>query len=163
MNVDVSPDDADSKPAPGESTGEARSAIRARGEAEVRLNAKLWPAFVAGAWWLVMFTLTHWPKLEPPKPFRLTFHQADKVAHFVIFFGWFLLWSWALKHIPRPHRHPHAVLLAVGTAYAVFDELTQAYVVGRSASLLDFLADLAGMLTAMGLIHWRRASRAPNG
>jgi VanZ family protein len=50
------------------------------------------------------------------------------------------------------------VVLAVGAAYALFDEWHQGWVPGRSMSPLDVVLDLAGVLTVVGalLVRGRR-------
>jgi VanZ family protein len=51
-----------------------------------------------------------------------------------------------------------APALALGFAYAVSDEVHQAFVRGRHASPLDVAVDTLGLL--IGLLAWRRAGRA---
>ena len=54
--------------------------------------------------------------------------------------------------------------LAIGLAYAIFDEWHQGFVPGRSSSLADILLDLAGLALALGVL-WglSRGRPAPTG
>jgi VanZ family protein len=51
-----------------------------------------------------------------------------------------------------------APALALGVAYAVSDEVHQAFVRGRHASPLDVAIDTAGLVA--GVLVWRRAAQA---
>jgi VanZ family protein len=113
----------------------------------------------AGGWWVVMFTLTHWPKLGEGGGFDLDIPHADKIAHFGLFCGWFLLWSWALGHLGWPRFRITATLLILGTVYAAIDESTQAFVPGRSPSLADFGADALGLVVGWGIVLGIHRSR----
>jgi VanZ family protein len=59
----------------------------------------------------------------------------------------------------------YGVALLVTLAYALSDELHQAFVPGREFSLLDLAVDAAGALAALGLVwlgtSWRAGRRAP--
>jgi len=61
---------------------------------------------------------------------------------------------------------PPAALAAValGTAWGGLDEWHQTLVAGRSASILDWLADLAGLVLGVALLStWRRRKGRVNG
>jgi len=95
-------------------------------------------------------TVSHQPLGEGITPFM----HADKVVHaseFAIFF--------VLAWLATGRRVTWA--LALSAAFAVSDEIHQAFVPTRDASVLDLLADGAGMATAYGLLRagtplWRR-------
>lgn len=96
---------------------------------------------------LVLFTLTHWPKLRVegsiPRP--------DLVAHLVAFGLWaFLLNLSGL--MGEPGRAPTAVrAFLVGLVYAAFDELTQMIPgLGRFAGWDDYFANAVGL--ALGCV-----------
>ena len=83
------------------------------------------------------------PTVETPLPL-------DKAAHFLFYgflgvlvaFGW--RWSQRWPAIIWP------VVLAIGVGTA--DELHQRTVPGRSSEIVDWFADVAGILTGCGLI-----------
>jgi VanZ family protein len=88
-----------------------------------------------------IFTLSSFP-LGEGRPL-LPIPGGDKVIHaleYALFY--FLAW----KTFPPRRRFLFALLLTV--AYAGSDELHQHFVVTRTASLMDWLADLAGGLMA---------------
>ncbi len=97
------------------------------------------------SYWIVIFVLMHRPLGEIGKP---PFPGADKVVHFVLYFGltWIGAWRlWTTHAGPKP-----AILLiwaVIYVAYGGIDELLQSYV-GRTMSLFDWFADVAGVATA---------------
>ena len=64
---------------------------------------------------------------------------------------------------PARRRIVPLLVMAVGAAYGVFDELTQ-IPVGRDAEVLDWLADVSGsaaaaaVVAAINYVHARRSS-----
>lgn len=111
-------------------------------------------------YWGVCFFITHWPKLggiEPPSWYE--FPHNDKVIHACLYAGGIVLAWWVVAAGGRRVRPSLAVgLVVVGACYAVFDEITQ-IPVQREPSVLDFAADLAGMVLATVLLLWRQARR----
>ena len=104
------------------------------------------------AYWVFLFLCTHFPQLRIPGAIP----ESDKLAHFIAYaLLTFLFWRFceALRR-PLPHWFS-LVALGVLLAYAAVDESTQ-LLVGRSASVFDFLADACGVLAALGLLEWRR-------
>jgi len=108
------------------------------------MRKPLWTALLllyAGA----IFALSQMP-LKPGDP---PFPHYDKCLHaaeFAVFGG--LAWK-ATGRRARP-----AFLL--GAVYAGTDELHQLFVATRSASSLDFAADLAGILFALAVLEFAR-------
>lgn len=92
-----------------------------------------------------IFILSSFP-LEPGKPL-VPFPHGDKLLHFLEFFVFFVL-SWKVM----PARHRLFFSLVLTAVYAGSDEFHQFFVATRTASLLDWLADLAGGAAAAGLI-----------
>ncbi|MFG1691601.1 VanZ family protein [Gemmatimonadota bacterium] len=87
----------------------------------------------------------------------------DKVLHFLLYsiLGATLAWGWA-----RMRRQvPHWAVVSLGVVYGLVDEWHQSFVPGRSPSLGDALADLAGTVAGFalvaGLLWWHRESRSP--
>lgn len=109
-------------------------------------------------YWVFIFGLTHWPGLDDLVPEAKFFRHSDKIAHFCVYAGWMVVWWWTLGLTGRktPDRRIIAWLIAGGAAYAMLDEMSQAIVV-RDPDLFDWLADLAGLLSATLLLrHWHR-------
>ena len=94
-----------------------------------------------------------------PAPLEATMIINDKLGHFLVFFalgmsGW-LVWA---RHSGR------FLVIAFLGVYGLIIELTQYYVPGREFSLLDWGADLAGLITVLLVIklaglHHSRPSR----
>lgn len=105
----------------------------------------------AGAAWLVpalayaalIFWLSH---QSNPLP-ALTVRLGDKLLHAVEYAGLAWLLAAGVAHL-RPRWGRRAVLLAVllAAAYGLTDELHQAFVPNRDASLLDWGSDAAGSI-----------------
>ena len=71
----------------------------------------------------------------------------DKLIHFLMFFGFGLLWSLALGG-----RLTALIVLAAGLILAVVTELGQSTpLIGREADLPDGLADLVGLAAGLAL------------
>lgn len=93
--------------------------------------------------WLGAFVATHIPARSIPQV-----HASDKVLHATGFFilGGLLLLALAIRGARRWRRDLAALVLLA--AYAAFDELTQP-LVGRTAALGDWLADVTGLVAAL--------------
>ena len=86
-------------------------------------------------------------------------HLIDYTAHAAVF-GLLTLFAYlAFRHGPRPApANPWGALLAAmafAAVYAAVDEVHQAFVPGRWATLPDWLADVAGIAVAGGLLQVR--------
>ncbi len=94
-------------------------------------------------YWLMIFTGTHWPRLSLPNVSHL-----DKYLHFLAFSGLAFLMAWAIP--TSIHRPRWNVLIAalVCVGYAAIDEFSQ-IPVGRTADMLDWLADCAGVTVGL--------------
>lgn len=114
----------------------------------------------AAIYWLLLFALTHWPKDRLPDTPRIP--ASDKVVHFLGYaiLAALLLWAaqTAAETWPRWRggacwlRRGAMLVLAVVLVYGVFDELTQP-LVGRTADVLDWVADAAGALCGLLLVR----------
>ena len=120
----------------------------------------LW--LVTALYWVVLFALTH------TRPVHIIRGPSnDKLQHFLAYFVLGCLLGVTLW-VARPARRKMVPLLvvAIGAAYGVFDELTQ-IPVGRDAEVLDWLADLSGSAAAAAIVavvnfvHGRRSPRQP--
>jgi hypothetical protein len=74
----------------------------------------------------------------------------DKLLHLVEYYilGYLLMRAFTTSDIPFLAASPVAATILVGSAYGLGDEIHQAFVPGRDASLVDFLFDAAGVTLA---------------
>lgn len=116
---------------------------------------------ISATYWFLMFLGTHWPM--PPS---MGFNVSDKLQHALGYagLGFWLLASgrlWWQRGV-----RVALLVLAVGAAYGVLDELTQMLVPNRSADVLDWAADIVGLLlgiaafTVLDLLLLRKAAFA---
>lgn len=96
-------------------------------------------------YWILIFTGTHLPG-SPIKSFDIS----DKLMHFTAFAGLSFLLAWSLPRQVAGRVSGLVLTALVALTYAVIDEWTQGFVVNRSPSLGDFVADSVGI--AVGLI-----------
>jgi VanZ family protein len=87
-------------------------------------------------------------------PLGLFYQYPDKTVHMIEYavFG-FLLYL-TLKNSPYPSFRDHAMLfaIAIGIMYGISDEFHQSFVPGRTASILDLVADAMGVTLAQTFI-----------
>jgi len=98
-------------------------------------------------YWPIIFILAH----IPIPPLVRKAGVSDKIVHFVAYLVLvFLLW-FAISPGRKVNWRRAAAwwILLVTVCYGVIDELLQGVVVGRSCDVMDFLADLAGVLTGL--------------
>src|SRR5688572_11442793 len=94
---------------------------------------------VLALYWVAMFVGTHVPPDDRPRG-----PGHDKLMHFTAYAGLGLLMGAALR-ASYPGRHRLLwLILPVGAAYGIADELLQP-LVRRSAELLDWTADVGGL------------------
>jgi VanZ family protein len=104
-------------------------------------------------WAALIFTLSSIPRHAlPPVGFRLS----DKIYHFIEFAILGLLLIRAFRHLWPPTRQQSAIFWAAlsGTLWGVLDEVHQNFVRGRDPSLLDALADTAGVVFVAVVVWW---------
>ncbi len=95
--------------------------------------------------------------------FELIHHLIRKAAHFTEYFIFSLLIFHALRGERQDWRLKWAlVTLAIAAGYAGLDELHQAFVAERTASVRDSLLDTSGAIAAqlLRLLSLQRAPRA---
>ena len=102
---------------------------------------------VLAAYWLCIFVGTHLPNMGEIVDLR--FEVNDKVKHFSAFFllGGLLCY---VTNSPRWLKR-FAIIGVVGMTYAAIDEITQNFIPGRYPDVLDFVADAAGLWTAIAI------------
>lgn len=104
------------------------------------------------AWMGLIFYLS---SLSSP-PGQDIFPGQDKVEHFLLYL---VLGPLLFRAISN---NPAARSAAIGCAYALTDEIHQAFVIGRSADLLDVVVDFSAVAAGVALMALarRRARRA---
>ncbi len=107
---------------------------------------------IALAYWGVIFYLTH--TQIPP---HIGGGGRDKIAHFVAYGCLALLLCASAACFWRPGVKTLLAVVGLASVYGVVDETTQMLVSGRTASVLDWRADVCGAL--MGVALFAIASR----
>jgi VanZ family protein len=115
------------------------------------------------AWLALIYWLSDQPKLpHPARRLGISDYLFDYTAHAVTF-GILVVLFWrvlAIAPTPWPTRWQARSIEAAGllaALYAVSDELHQRFVPGRWPSLKDLIADLVGVLLAVGALKlWQR-------
>ena len=107
----------------------------------------------AAAWAGLIYWLSSLPTVPAPEvPY------IDKVAHF----GAYGVLGALLAFAAHRSRVPLAAAVVLGVLYGASDEIHQMYVPGRSADVLDWCADAAGVLAAAYLYtRWRLRRAGP--
>ena len=99
----------------------------------------------------LIFWLSNQSKLPTPE----WFENEDKLHHFLAY-GVMGVLSWrAWRHLPFKR---HTILwLSFGfcSLYGISDEIHQIFVIGRTPSVIDWLADSTGAFITVCLYYWR--------
>jgi len=108
-------------------------------------------------YWLVLFVVMHVPVFGKGP---VTIEHADKLVHCAAYF----LLAWLGGSRLSQSAPPRLVLMlavwaVIYALYAGLDEWLQSYV-GRTMSLYDWFADLAGIIAATVLVAFRRLRAA---
>lgn len=110
---------------------------------------RYWKSFVwAGI--IAYGLLTPGDKL--PKQNILHFAHADKLLHFLIFFGleWLALYESVSHELSPPRFRQRVIISGIVIAYAAGTEILQLLFANkREGDIFDFLADIAGILLAL--------------
>ena len=104
-------------------------------------------------YWLTLFVVTHLPPSRVPVT-----KVNDKLEHALSYalLATLLYFSLAASRIQR--RSLAMTTLSIVLGFGVFDELTQ-LLVGRDCELYDWLADAAGAIIAIAVVHPLRQFR----
>ncbi len=140
----------------------ARNPSTARARRERRSPFGLW--FPLFAWMCTLWVLSAQSSLGPAGGFFGLPH-GDKIAHAtayailtVLFFRLF-----NARCLPLTRRAPVFLALFATLLYGLTDEVHQAYVAGRDASIWDLLADGMGACVAgLFLVLWTDRPRGPS-
>lgn len=116
-------------------------------------------------YWITIFIGTHLP--DVPDVVSLV---NDKVKHFAAFFGLTTLLCYVSSRQKREKNtlwrgaaKRFGAVAAVALAYAAIDEWSQRFVAGRHPDILDFLADAAGIASAIAVYLAMRRSLPNDG
>lgn len=95
--------------------------------------------------WVTIFILTSLPSESLP-----SVEISDKLNHFLAFFvlGFFL--NLTLKYqtkFPALKKNILIITIIIASGYGLLDELHQLFVPGRSAEVLDWIADFIGAIS----------------
>lgn len=112
--------------------------------------------WILPVYWVLCLLATHSTLPKGAEPWLF----ADKVMHCLMYFILGGLLAWRLSSASAVSASRYFVAWLVLAAYGVFDELTQPYF-GRSAEWLDWVADLVGSGSGIGLVGWVRARAQP--
>lgn len=99
---------------------------------------------VLACYWLTLFVGTHLPAVADFSP-----KVNDKFKHFGAFFMLGTLMCYVTTSTNLLSRF--GCIALVGMAYAAIDEFTQSFVPGRYADPYDFVADSAGLISAIAV------------
>ncbi|MBX3359617.1 MAG: VanZ family protein [Phycisphaeraceae bacterium] len=112
---------------------------------------------VFAAYAVLLFTMTHWPRLELPPVVQ----RPDLIVHFGAFGLWALLLNFSGLVGPFLSRRTAMIAFPISLAYAAIDEGLQAIpFVHRQCALDDWLANAGGVtIVTIGLLVVAR--RAP--
>lgn len=99
----------------------------------------------------VIFFASHQPAIELPD-FGFWDLSVKKLGHFSAYAVLALLALRAVLDWQRPYLS--AILIVF--LYALSDEFHQTFIPGRNGSLVDVAIDMAGALTCLWLLNWRR-------
>lgn len=123
---------------------------------------RFWNGIVAWAmvvaYMMIIFTLSAQSKLPSPPSFL----GWDKFQHYLAYMFMGLLIFRAAYRAPALPIGPYWHALILGALYGGLDEFHQSFVPGRNMSILDWLADVAGLIMALAIVYIARRYR-PNG
>lgn len=111
-----------------------------------KLNKK-WAIFALLWFLLLMYALLLKPTGNTPK-----IPNADKVAHFGLFFGQF--WFVGRSMIALPIKIYWAMGIILALVLAIGSELLQGLTGYRSMEFFDGVADMVGAVVALWLVRW---------
>ena len=91
----------------------------------------------------------HWLRVVATGPHPLTFFNADKVVHCILFAGFAFLWMQAART-----RRAQVGVFVAGVALAVLTEVAQGLpFIARGSDPADGLADLVGLIFGLAVAY----------
>lgn len=115
--------------------------------------------FLFIVWMLAMLTVSSIPDLEIISHWHLTWK--DKIVHFAEYSIWALLFLFMLKQENRISNMSKTFFLvcSYGLLLIVIDELHQLFIPGRSADVLNMVADFSGVILMTFIFNWAQKHR----
>jgi len=110
--------------------------------------AKLLDLLALTAYCGLIFWLSAQEKLPMPEVFSFQ----DKIAHLIAYFIMAALCWRALRHSIVRKRYLAIISFIFCSVYGISDEWHQSFVIGRTASIWDWVADSLGAGLAVGLL-----------
>ena len=105
-------------------------------------------------WTLAILAACSLPGNELPK-IHFDLFEPDKIAHFILFFLFGTLW---LMATPETQKGRRLIIIGLGVLYAVLTEIYQSVIpMGRTADPMDAVANIIGLLAAIGSYPWLRS------
>jgi VanZ family protein len=110
---------------------------------------------VTVSYMVMIFYLSSLHNIQQPGPLD-NFPSVDKIEHASEYFVLGLLLALCFQRTPSigPDWQSWALVLLIGTIYGISDEFHQSFVSGRSADLLDLLADTTGVCVGCLVGAW---------
>jgi VanZ family protein len=101
-----------------------------------------------------IFILSSMPTIPLPSQYY-ELPSPDKLSHTALYFGLTILLCLSLSNAANPIISERTIILSftIGTVYGILDEVHQAFVPGRTATLIDIAFDILGTLVAIA-IFW---------
>ncbi|MDY6865217.1 MAG: VanZ family protein [Halobacteriota archaeon] len=84
----------------------------------------------------------------------------DKIAHMVLYAGLGALIYLTLSKSKIKINISYLAII-IGTFYGITDEVHQSFVIGRTASFYDLIADILGIIIALAFFHFYKQALAP--
>ncbi len=110
-----------------------------------------WFRIALPVYWLALIVATHYPQVRLPDEIP----QSDKIVH-ASAFGVLALLFWMFLKSRRPLNAASVWIAAlVLIPYAALDEYLQQFV-GRQTDLMDWIADLIGIVCVLTVLEVRR-------
>jgi VanZ family protein len=102
-----------------------------------------------------IFYASHQPTLLVSLPYQ----QQDKFVHLLVYAVLATLTWRYLLHWHKPLNIQVIGVITFVALYAASDEYHQSFIVGRTASILDWLADILGAILAVLYWSWKTRQR----
>lgn len=104
------------------------------------------------AYAVLILIISSIPDLTPPE---LGFEFQDKLYHFIEYGIFSVLLFFSLLNSSRDFFKKNVLVISIfiGASYAIIDEIHQRFIPGRSADILDFVADFLGV-ALIQIVFW---------
>ncbi len=116
---------------------------------QIKTNIKI-VIFLLAVYWITLFTATTLPGKDMPN-----IGVSDKISHFTGYFGLAVLLNIFLliqNKKQKLKKNAWLFTLIIGSVYGAIDELHQKFIPGRSCDILDWLADVIGILLGITFV-----------